>query len=96
VAIAGVLLIAFVGCGITSAFGYTAYGIAGDGRAVVVARSGTLRSIPTEADTAQKTAALPGGSMAVVDQTFLGWVRLAFSNGQTGWVRKEEVVAIWK
>jgi hypothetical protein len=96
IAIAGALLVLSVAGGVVSTFGFLAYGISGDVRAVVVARSGTLRSIPTEADTAQKTAALPGGSMAVVDQTFLGWVRLAFGNGQTGWVRQEEVVAIWK
>ena len=27
---------------------------------------------------------------------FLGWLRLTFSNGQTGWVRKGEVIWLWK
>lgn len=74
------------------------YGDAGNPHAVLVWRNTTLRSIPTEADAAQKTIALPPGSFAVIDNTFLAgrWVRLAFSNGQTGWVRREEVVALWR
>ncbi|QYM77869.1 BatD family protein [Horticoccus luteus] len=74
------------------------YGDAGNPHAVLVWRNTTLRSIPTEADAAQKTIALPAGSFAVINKTFLAdhWVRLAFSNGQTGWVRREEVVALWQ
>jgi hypothetical protein len=71
------------------------YGETGDARAVIVWRAGTLRSIPTEADTAQKTTPLTAGSVATADRTFLGWERLSFENGQTGWVRKEELVPIW-
>jgi len=63
---------------------------------VIAWRAGTLRSIPTEADTTQKTIALPAGSVAVQDKTFLGWVRLDFENGQTGWVRKEDVIGFWQ
>ena len=36
------------------------------------------------------------GALAVVDKTFLGWVRLSFENGQTGWVRQEDVVMLWQ
>jgi tetratricopeptide (TPR) repeat protein len=77
-----------------SAFG--AYGLCANMDAAIVARAGILRSIPTEADTTQKTTSLPAGSLALVDKTFLGWRRLAFENGQTGWVRKEDLVPIWK
>ncbi len=76
--------------------GLREFGETADARAVVVWRAGTLRSIPTEADTAQKSTALAAGSVAIVDKTFLGWTRLAFENGQTGWVRKEELVALWR
>ena len=76
--------------------GWQAYGTAADARAVVVWRAGTLRSIPTEADNAQKTTPLAAGSVAVADKTFLGWTRLAFDNGQTGWMRKEELVPLWR
>ena len=71
------------------------YGIAADARAVIVIRAGTLRSIPTEADTTQKTVAVAGGTMAIVDRTFLGWSHVAFENEQTGWLRKEEIVELW-
>ncbi|HWA11331.1 MAG TPA: BatD family protein [Opitutaceae bacterium] len=76
--------------------GQRAYGLTADARAVIAWRAGTLRSIPTEADTAQKTTPLAAGSVALVDKTFLGWSRLSFENGQTGWVRNEDVVPLWK
>jgi hypothetical protein len=82
--------------GAASAAGYEAYGTAADSSAGIVWRNSTLRSIPTEADTAQKTTPLPAGSIARTDRRFLGWVRLSFDNGQTGWVRKEEVVWLWQ
>jgi hypothetical protein len=72
------------------------YRPAHDARAVIVWRAATLRSIPTEADTTQKTSPLAAGSLAIAEKDFLGWTRLAFRNGQTGWVRKEDVVALWR
>ncbi len=67
-----------------------------DLRAALVWKQTTLRSIPTEADTAQKTTPLAAGSIAVIDKTYLGWSRLAFKNGQTGWVRHEDLRQLWQ
>jgi hypothetical protein len=72
------------------------YGPTADVDAVMVWRGSLLRSIPTEADTTQKSTTLAAGSVAVVDRTFLNWARLSFDNGQTGWVRKDDIVALWK
>ncbi|PTY05888.1 protein BatD [Opitutaceae bacterium EW11] len=72
------------------------YQEARDAGAAVVWKPSILRSVPTEADTTQKTSPLAPGSMAVIDKTFLGWSRLVFSNGQTGWVRQEDIVPLWK
>lgn len=84
-----------LGAGTTSlvTFGATAHP-----SAVLVARATTLRSIPTEVDTPQKTTPLAPGSLAIADRTFLAdrWLRLSFENGQTGWVRKDDVVPFWK
>ncbi len=83
--------------GIVAIFGVVAYGETADARAAISWQAGVLRSIPTEADTAQKTSSLPPGSIAIVDKTFLGnWDHLVFANGQTGWVRKEDVVPLWR
>jgi BatD DUF11 like domain len=76
--------------------GIHAYGPAADARVALVWRSATLHSIPTEAGTTQKTSPLPAGNLAVVDKTFLGWSRLVFDNGQTGWVRTDDLVGLWK
>lgn len=72
------------------------WGLAGDHRAVIVTQAGVLRSIPTEADTSQKTSPLAAGSLALSGRTFLGWVQLTFENGQTGWVRKQDIVGLWQ
>jgi hypothetical protein len=79
----------------TALLGWQTYGCAADQAAAVIWRSGTLRSVPTEADAAQKTVPLAGGSTGLIDKRFLGWVRLVFPNGQTGWVRREETIPLW-
>ena len=74
-----------------------AYRLTAHPDAVLAWRAGTLRSIPTEADNTQKTTTLPPGSLALADSnTFLGWTHLTFENGQTGWVRSEEIIPLWK
>ncbi len=73
-----------------------AYGAAKNENAVLVWKAGSLRSIPTVADTAQKTTPLAAGTVAVADKTFPGWVRLVFEDGQTGWVPVEDTVSLWK
>ncbi|MBI4622659.1 MAG: BatD family protein [Verrucomicrobia bacterium] len=82
--------------GATATAGVLTYGMAANAQAVAVTRAGILRSIPTEADTTQKTSALAAGTLALADRTFLGWTHLAFDNGQTGWVRKDAIVPLWK
>ena len=81
---------------ITSLGCWLNYGPATDARAAIIWRVGTLRSIPTEADTAQKTTPLAAGSVAQIDQSFLGWRHLRFAAGQSGWVRTEDLVPIWR
>jgi tetratricopeptide (TPR) repeat protein len=93
---AAAALVLGLAAGLGGWLGVRAYGLAADPRAAVTWRAGTLRSIPTEADAAQKTTPLPAGSAAVVDKTYLGWVRLRFAEGPTGWVRDEEVVRLWQ
>ena len=62
----------------------------------LVWKPSTLRSIPTEADTAQKTSPLSAGSIAVADKNFLGWSRLTFAGGQQGWVRTEDLIKLYR
>ncbi|MGA3008494.1 MAG: BatD family protein [Opitutaceae bacterium] len=76
--------------------GISAYGPAADARAALVWRNAILRSIPTEADTTQKTTPLSAGNLVIADKTFLSWSRLVFDNGQTGWVRTDDLVSLWK
>lgn len=71
------------------------YGVLKDTRAVMVVKPATLRSIPTELETPQKTTTLPIGAIAIADRTFLGWQRLVFGDGQTGWTRTDTIVPLW-
>ena len=82
--------------GVASFVAYRAYGITSDPRAVVVWGAGTLRSIPTEADTSQKTTTLPAGSTGIADKAFLGWIRLSFPNGESGWILRKEATYLWQ
>jgi hypothetical protein len=93
---AWVLLIVGVLTGAGSAFSLRLYSPANDIQAALVWRTSTLRSVPTEADTTQKTTPLAAGTIASINKTFLGWVQLAFNNGQTGWVRQDDLVKLWK
>jgi hypothetical protein len=95
-ALAAGALVLSVCAGVTAFGGWQAYGTAAHPDATIVARATTLRSIPTEADTAQKATPLAAGSIALADKSFLGWQRLRFENGQTGWVRKDDLVPVWR
>ncbi len=90
-----VILLAFV-VALGALMSLRLYGETADPRAAIAWHQVLLRSIPTEADTQQKTSSLPAGSLAIVDKEFLGWVRLAFANGQTGWVRQQDIVWLYR
>ena len=72
------------------------YGILANPEVALVWKASTLRSVPTDADTAQKTSALSAGSIAVAEKTFLGWTKLSFAGGQTGWVRTEDLIRLYR
>ncbi|MBE7537547.1 MAG: BatD family protein [Opitutaceae bacterium] len=73
-----------------------AFGLTADSRSVIFWRSANLRSVPTFADTTQKTTPVAPGTVAVVDKTFLKWHRLRFPDGQTGWIPAAEVIPLWR
>lgn len=72
------------------------YGPLANRAIAVVSRNVLLCSVPTEIDTTQKTVPLPAGSLARIDRNFLGWSRLVFANGQTGWVRTDWVTKLYQ
>ena len=77
-------------------FSLRTYGQLAHPEACLVWQASVLRSIPTEADSTQKTSPLSAGSLAVADKTFLGWTRLSFPGGQTGWVRSEVLIKLYR
>ncbi len=78
-------------------FSLHTYGDLANPSAVFVWEATTLRSIPTDADTSQKTSPLSAGSIAVVEKVFpIGWTKLKFSGGQSGWVRTETLIPLYR
>lgn len=71
------------------------YALLGEADVAIVGRSTVLRSVPTEAETEQKTVPLPAGSLGRATGTFLGWTQLTFPNGQTGWVRSDALTRLY-
>ena len=51
---------------------------------------------PAEAETTPKATPLSAGGLARLEGSFLGERRIAFANGQTGWVRREDLVPVWR
>ena len=72
------------------------YGPLAHPEVALIWKPAVLRSIPTDVDTTQKTSALSAGSLAVAEKTFLGWTKLKFPGGQTGWVRTEELIKLYR
>lgn len=94
--IAGLVAAAAGMVAVASAVSLDCYGALADRSIAVVSRNVLLCSVPTEIDTTQKTVPLPAGSLARVERSFLGWSRLVFANGQTGWVRTDWVTKIYQ
>jgi hypothetical protein len=72
------------------------YGPLGRQTTAVIVKATTLRSVPTEATSIQKTAPLPAGTMAITGREFLGWSQMIFPNGQTGWVRSDSLTYLYR
>ena len=77
-------------------FSLHSYGALANPEVALVWKPSLLRSIPTEADVTQKTSPLSAGSIAVVEKTFLGWSKLNFAAGQSGWIRTEDLLKLYR
>jgi hypothetical protein len=71
------------------------YGPLANRNAAVVAQATVLRSVPTDAENTQQQTPLAAGTVVVMQKDFLGWVKIARSNGETGWLRRPDVVPLY-
>jgi tetratricopeptide (TPR) repeat protein len=93
--LAAVAALLAVTLGALAALSLRTYGPAANPQAVLIWRNTSLRSLPTDVPTDQQASTIHAGSIATVDHAFLGWRRLVFANGQTGWVRRDEFLPLW-
>lgn len=89
------LLIAVAALG-ASLLALRAHGPAASPDAALVWRAATLRAVPTDVGEQKVTADLPAGTLARVDKDFLGWRRVVLPDGNSGWVRAEALVPLWR
>lgn len=92
---AGAFTVLTAGTALAAVVSLSAYGPLAERSTAVVSRNVLLCSVPTEIDTTQKTVPLPAGSLGKIDRSFLGWSRMVFPNGQTGWVRTDWVTQLY-
>jgi hypothetical protein len=81
---------------VASLLALRSHGPAADPSAVLVWRAATLRAVPTDVGEQKVTADLSAGTLARIDKEFLGWRRLVLADGNTGWVRAEPLVPLWR
>ena len=71
------------------------YGPLANRDAAVVAQPTVLRSVPTDAEHTQQQTPLAAGTVVLMQKDFLGWVKIARSNGETGWLRRADVIPLY-
>lgn len=86
-----------LGCAlaVAAALALRGYGMLADPRAVMITEAALLRSVPTDAEQPQRQRQLAAGTVAVVERDFLGWVKIGLGDGETGWLRRGDLVALY-
>ena len=78
-----------------SALSLAAYGPLGDPDVAMVSTNGVLRSVPTQAQSAQAQRPIAAGTVVVQGGKFLGWVRVSLPSGESGWLRAGSVTPLY-
>lgn len=79
-----------------SAYSLHLYGPLAQRDIVFVSQATLLETVPNATDTLQKTAPLVAGTLTHTLREFLGWTQVRFSNGQTGWVRTDLLISLYR
>jgi hypothetical protein len=92
-----VVLALFGGAAGLSSFGLLiGYGFAASPDGVIVWRDARARPLPIEQPTDEQAPVLVAGTFARGEQSVLGWRRLRLRHGATAWVRREDLVWLWR
>jgi hypothetical protein len=79
----------------TSGIALRRWGPMTDPRAVAVVAESALRAVPTDAAPDDRAGVVAAGTLATGEQTFLGWTKISLGNGDSGWVRNGDLVALY-
>ncbi|MFP6580089.1 MAG: hypothetical protein VCC02_09875 [Myxococcota bacterium] len=77
-----------------SLFALAQYGPTLDRRAALTREDAVLHTIPTAAET-NVNRPLGGGTLVLAGREFLDWVRVELPDGEAGWLRRSELIALW-
>jgi hypothetical protein len=90
VAILG-LIGAFVGL-----VGVDGYGPAAAADAAIVWRQVPLRELPVDTPDDEAPVVLAPGTVGHLGRVFMGWQRLTLADGRSGWLRRDELLPLWR
>ncbi|MDX2167406.1 MAG: hypothetical protein SF182_10095, partial [Deltaproteobacteria bacterium] len=72
------------------------YGALVDPRAAVVAQDVALRTLPTDAAPVEGAPRVAAGTLVRAEHDFLGWTAIRCADGSRGWLRRGELVEIYR
>ncbi|WP_404710429.1 hypothetical protein [Sphingomonas sp. MMS24-J13] len=76
--------------------GVDGYGPPAMAEAAILWRQAPLRDLPVDMPGNEAAIMLAPGTAGYVDRTFLGWVHLTHADGHSGWLRREDLLSIWR
>lgn len=76
--------------------GFNGYGAAGYPDAAIIWEQVPLRALPVDTPDDESPVALAPGSVGRMETGFMGWVRFTLHDGRSGWVRRQELLPLWR
>lgn len=78
-----------------SQWSHSKYEALGDPDSILVVAESPLLTIPTDLQTEQVSSTVGGGTIVKQERAFLGWIKIQLPNGESGWLRKENVLPLY-
>ncbi len=96
--LSGYLLALALLCGIFAYFSQWAhlkYERLGEPDSILVVAESPLLTIPTDLQSEQVSTTVGEGTIVKKQRTFLGWVKIELPNGESGWLRQENLMPLY-
>ncbi|MDQ8199319.1 BatD family protein [Pelagicoccus enzymogenes] len=78
-----------------SAWALSKYEALGEPDSILVVAEAPLLSIPTDLQAEQVSSVVAEGTIVTRQKSFLGWVKIELPNGESGWLRQENLLPLY-